>query len=103
MRVRLFSTFTQPQRETVFEHVPGERLCYGIPGNRLVALASRRSHEVEAIGAMRTRYRSHFELSGWLAPRVRGLTRARRQHGFHAMTDALRRRAEEFWAERRQR
>jgi hypothetical protein len=103
MRVRLFSGFTQPQRETVFEHVPCERLCYGIAGNRLGALASRRSHELEAVGAGRTRYRSHFELSGWLGPVVCGLLRPRLEHGFHAMTDALRRRAEGLWADTRTR
>lgn len=96
MRVHVFPAFAQSQRETVLEHVSGERLCYGIAGDRLGALASRRCHAVTAQGAHRSRYRSHFVLSGFLAPVVRGLLGARLARGFHAMTAALARRAEQL-------
>ena len=93
MNVRLFPGLTQKQRETILEHVPGKRMCYGIPGMALGALSSRRSHEVYPLDPGRTRYDSHFELSGWFAPVVRMLMGARLQAGFEAMTEALARRA----------
>jgi hypothetical protein len=89
MRVRIFRFFVQPQRETIFEHVPGRRLRYGLAPLPLGALASDRCHEVESLGPDRTRYRSHFELRGWLAPLVRWLLGARLARGFGAMSDAL--------------
>jgi hypothetical protein len=94
MRVRIFSFFVQPQRETIFEHVAGRRLRYGLAPLPLGALASDRSHEVEPLGPGRARYVSHFELRGWLAPLVRALLGARLAHGFAAMSDAIAVRAE---------
>jgi len=94
MRVHVFRSFAQPQRETIFEHVPGRRLCYGVPARPLGALASRRCHEVEAQGPTRTRYASRFELSGWMAPVVQLLLGRRLAAGFAAMSEALRGRAE---------
>jgi hypothetical protein len=94
MRVRLFSWFAQTQRETVVEHVPGRRLCYGLDGGATGAIVSRRCHEVEAIGTSRTRYRSHFALSGWLAGLVRLLLGARLRRGFASMSAAIQVRAE---------
>jgi hypothetical protein len=94
MRVRVFPFFAQPQREQVFVHVPGRRLCYGLPRQPLGALASRRCHEVEPLAASRSRYLSRFELSGWLAPVVRGLLGGRLRAGFTAMSAAIAARAE---------
>jgi len=94
MRVRLFARFAQPQREWILEHERGRRLCYGLRPSRLGALASRRSHEVASAGPERSRYVSHFELSGWLAPLVRWLLGARLQAGFGAMSAAIQARAE---------
>jgi hypothetical protein len=95
MRVRLFRWFAQPQREQIVEHERGRRLCYGLPPSRLGALVSRRSHEVVASGTAHTRYVSHFELSGWLAPLVALLLGRRLRAGFGAMSAALKARAEE--------
>ncbi len=94
MRVRLFASFAQPQREQILEHERGHRLCYGLPPTRLGALVSRRSHEVTALGPARTRYVSHFELAGWLAPLVSLLLGRRLRAGFTAMSNALKARAE---------
>ncbi|MCW5890327.1 MAG: SRPBCC domain-containing protein [bacterium] len=94
MRVRVFRAFAQPQRELVLEHVAGTRLCYGVAPDRLGALASRRCHHVEPLPDGRARYRSHFVLSGWLAPLVQTLLGRRLAAGFQAMTAALARRAE---------
>jgi hypothetical protein len=94
MRVRIFSAFAQPQRETVFEHVAGRRLRYGLAPLPFGALASDRSHEVEPLGPGRARYVSHFELRGWLSPLVRTLLGARLARGFGAMSDAIAVRAE---------
>lgn len=98
MRVHVFPAFAQPQTETVLEHVPGARLCYGIAPSRFGVLTSRRCHDVEALDAGRSRYRSHFVLSGVLEPVVRGLLGARLAAGFHAMTVAVGRRAERLAA-----
>jgi len=99
MRVRVFESFAQTQRETVFEHVPGERLCYGLAGDALGALASRRSHEVRARDDRSALYRSHFELSGWLAPLVRTLLGRKLERGFHDMTVAVGSRAQALASE----
>jgi hypothetical protein len=98
MRVVLFRGFPQGQRETIFEHRPGERLCYGLDGGALGAIVSRRSHELQVLAPGRTRYRSHFELSGWLAPVVGGLLGGRLQRGFGLMTAGIRQRAEQLGA-----
>ncbi len=100
MRVRLFPWFAQAQHETVFDHVPGKRFCYGLDGGALGAIISRRCHELQALGPGSTRYRSHFELSGWLAAVVGLLLGGRLRHGFDAMTSAVKRRAEELRARR---
>jgi hypothetical protein len=96
MRVVLFRGFARAQRETIFEHIPGERLCYGLDGGSLGAIRSRRCHELQVSAPGRTRYRSHFELSGWLAPVVRGLLGSRLQRGFRSMTAGICHRAEHF-------
>jgi uncharacterized protein YndB with AHSA1/START domain len=100
MRVRLFPWFVQSQTETVFEHRPNEELCYGLDGKPVGAVVSRRCHLVTAISPGRARYRSQFELSGWLSPLVAMLLGARLRHGFTSMTDALVARAEALAADR---
>jgi uncharacterized protein YndB with AHSA1/START domain len=94
MRVRVFPFFAQPQHETILEHEPGRRLCYGLPRRGSGALVSRRCHEVEAQGAARTRYVSRFELEGWMEPVVRRLLGGRLAEGFAAMSAAIGQRAE---------
>ena len=94
MRVRVFPGFAQPQTETIFAHVPGRFLSYGVAPMPLGMLASTRSHEVTALGADRTRYDSRFELRGWLAPIVRTLLAGRLAHGFAAMSNAIKTRSE---------
>jgi hypothetical protein len=89
MRVHVFAAFAQTQRETVLEHVPGTRLCYGIAGAALGSLKSRRCHDVEALEDGRTRYRSRFALDGWMAPMVGALLGARLERGFAAMSAAV--------------
>lgn len=101
MRVQIFESFVQPQRETILEHVPGERLCYGLAPRPFGALASRRSHEVSAQGETESRYHSHFLLEGWLSPVTELLLGSRLDRGFRAMTRALVARAE-LLAEERQ-
>jgi hypothetical protein len=96
MRVRLFPRFVQPQRETIFEHVPQQRLSYGVAGAPLNALRSLRRHEVSPEGSRCTHYCSHFELAGWLAPLTRMLLGRRLEHGFGAAAQALKERAEQI-------
>jgi hypothetical protein len=96
MRVRLVGSFVQSQREFIFEHEPGRTLAYGVAPMALGLMASRRSHEVTPVDEGRSRYRSHFELSGRLAPVIRGLLGGRLQAGFHGMTQGIATRAEEL-------
>jgi hypothetical protein len=98
MRVRLVPWLVQPQRETVFAHEPGRRICYGVDGGTLNAIASRRCHEVTLLGDGHARYVSRFALSGWLAPVVRALFGSRLEQGFHAMSVGIRDRAERLAA-----
>lgn len=100
MRVRVVPFVAQPQSETIFEHVPGRLLSYGLAGLPLGALASRRSHEVESLSSDRSRYVSRFELRGWLAPLVRALLGGRLTTGFTGMSHALVARAESLHAAR---
>jgi hypothetical protein len=101
MRVRVLPWIAQPQRETVFEHVPGHLLRYGIAPAGLGALASSRTHEVTALAPERARYESRFVLEGWLAPVVAALLGRRLAAGFAAMSDAIRTRAEVLHAGRK--
>lgn len=94
MRVRVLPFFAQPQRETVLECLPQQRLCYGVEGVPLNALRSLRYHELRPDGPERTHYCSHFELDGWLAPVTRTLLGRRLERGFDAATQALKERAE---------
>lgn len=101
MRVRLFGSFAQPQRETILAHEAGRRLCYGLPRSLFGALASERCHIVESLGPELTHYESRFELRGRLSPVVQALLGKRLALGFGSMTDALVRRAEELGRSRR--
>ena len=103
MRVRLVPPLVQPQRETILECVPEQRLVYGLDGS---GIRSRRTHELASAspvdrdransGETATRYRSHFRLEGRLEPLTRRLLGRRLTMGFEAMTRALALRAEEL-------
>lgn len=95
MKVRLLA-FAQPQTETILDHVPGQRLCYGLHDAWPHALSSRRCHEVLPSGNGGTRYRSTFRLSGWLAGFVRLLLGGRLRAGFAGMSNGIRQRAEQL-------
>lgn len=99
MKVKLMAK-PQPQREWVKEYVEGKRFAYSMKPAPLGALASFRSHDVEAIDATRTRYRSYFHLQGWIKPLVVGLLGSRLEAGFAGMTAGIQRRAEELWIHR---
>lgn len=102
MRVKLMA-LPQRQVEWMLEHVPGKRFAYQMkpfPGG---ALRSLRSHDVESLGADRTRYRSYFKLEGWMMPLVRALMGGRIEVGMRGMWEALQKRSEQLWAQRRNR
>lgn len=101
LRVRIFS-IPQPQREWIHEHVPGRRFAYHMAPVPLGTLSSLRSHEVEAAGGG-TRYHSHFELNGWMAPVVKFLLGSRLEKGFAGMTEGIQKRAQALWAQRQNR
>jgi len=96
MRVRVFRSFAQPQREIVVEHDPGRRFCYGLSGVPFEAIRSRRCHDVRATGPRSSEYCSRFELSGRLSPIVSSLLGTRLRRGFHEMTEAIRVRSQQL-------
>lgn len=102
MKVKLMAK-PQPQREWVKEYVEGRRFAYSMKPAPLGALSSFRSHDVEAIDAMSTRYRSYFHLQGWIKPLVVGLLGSRLEAGFAGMTAGIQRRAEALAIERQAR
>lgn len=99
LKVKLLKV-PQPQREWVNECVPGRRFAYNMKPFPAGALSSLRSHDIEAVGADRCRYRSYFQLKGWLTPVVTGIFRDAFVRGFGGMTDGIKARAEQLWQQR---
>lgn len=96
MKVKLLGK-PQAQREWMKSYEEGRGFSYSMKPVPLGALSSLRSHEIQALGPARTRYRSYFRLQGWLKPLVLGLFGAKLQAGFAGMTEALGSRAETLW------
>lgn len=88
----------RPQQviEVMREFVPGRRFAYSMKPAPMGALSSLRSHDVEPLGPGRARYRSYFQLKGWLMPLVRALLGRKLEHGFGGMTTAVARRSEQL-------
>lgn len=88
----------RPQRqvEEIVEVTPGKGFSYRMKPLPLGALRSLRSHRIEALGAGRSRYHSHFELRGWLLPLVLSMFRDALERGFAGMTEGVGRRAEQL-------
>jgi uncharacterized protein YndB with AHSA1/START domain len=101
MRVKLLGP-PQRQVEWMNEHVPGQRFAYNMKPFPLGALRSLRSHDVTAAGPNRTRYRSYFQLDGWMMPLVRGLFGSAIERGMTGMWEGVQRRSEQLWAQRQQ-
>lgn len=100
MQVKLLAK-PQFQREWMLEYVEGKRFAYRmkpVPGG---ALSSFRSHDVEAIDAQRTRYRSYFHLKGWMRFVVLALFKRKLEAGFAGMTEGIKRRAEALHGQRK--
>jgi uncharacterized protein YndB with AHSA1/START domain len=89
MRVRGLAPWTLTQRESILEHEPGRRLCYGLAGAFGGGISSERCHAVSEHGPAHAEYTSTFLLRGPLAPVVEALLGRRLARGFQAMTDAL--------------
>lgn len=90
----------QKANEVMLENVPGRRLSYRMKPFPAGALSSMRSHELESPAAARSRYLSHFELKGWMMPLVRGLMGRHLENAFTDMTNGIKQRAEQLWAQR---
>lgn len=99
MRVKLMA-WPQRQVEWMLEHVPGKSFAYQMKPFPLGALRSRRSHEVTALAADRTRYRSYFQLEGWMMPLVRAIVGGRIEVGMRGMWEGVQARSEQLWAQR---
>ena len=99
MKVKLMAK-PQAQREWVTEFVPGSRFAYRMKPVPAGALSSARSHDVRPLNPARTQYRSFFRLQGWLQPLVTGLLGRKIEAGFEGMSEGIRRRSEQLWAQR---
>lgn len=99
MKVMLGSKL-QAANEVMLEFVPKTRFAYRMKPVPPGALSSFRSHDLESLGANRSRYHSHFELKGWMMPLVRALMGRHLDAGFAGMTNGIQRRAEQLWAQR---
>ncbi|WP_433683524.1 SRPBCC family protein [Nocardia sp. CA-119907] len=94
MLVALSGSGPRRQREWMVSHTPGTEFSYSMKPVPLGTLHSLRSHKVTPLGPDRTRYESHFELSGWLHPLVIALLGKNLRRGFAGMTEGIQRRAE---------
>lgn len=93
MRVRLGKGI-QKANEIIEQVEEGRGFSYHMKPPPLGALRSRRSHDIEPLDENRCRYRSHFELDGWLSPLVIFLMRDKLQAGFDGMSHGIKARAE---------
>lgn len=94
MKVKLLS-FTINQNETMWDCREEELIDYRtkLP---LKMLSSVRQHRLEVIDDSTTRYRSLFELKGWLSPIVRFFLGKQLRRGFADMTKGIVCRSEEL-------
>ncbi|MFE3226467.1 SRPBCC family protein [Nocardia sp. NPDC059228] len=100
MKVRLVGPKPKQQREFIRSHTPGKEFSYNMKPAPLGLLSSERSHTLTSLEDGRTRYFSHFQLNGPLAPVVAGLLGGALTTGFEGMTDAVKTRAEALKAVR---
>ena len=99
MTVKLMAK-PQTQVEVMLEYLEGKRFAYCMkPVSGM--LSSYRAHDVEPLGAERTRYRSTFHLKQWFRVVVLTLFQKKLEAGFAGMTDAVKQRAEMLWAQRK--
>lgn len=94
MRVRQLAPVPIPMRERIHTVVPGREFGYAMKPLPFGALRSNRTHTLTPLTGDRTRYASHFELAGWLAPLVGLLFGRGFRRGFPGMTAAVEREAE---------
>lgn len=97
MEVKLLGP-VQRQVEVILEVEEGKGFSYCMKPFPLGALSSVRSHSIKDLGDGRCHYSSHFELSGWLMPLIRGLMRNPLERGFGGMSKAVKQRAESLAA-----
>ncbi|NUS91427.1 MAG: SRPBCC domain-containing protein [Nocardia sp.] len=94
MTVRQLAPGPIRMREWIRSVTPGQEFTYSMKPIPLGALRSKRAHTVTPLSDDRTRYESHFELDGWLAPLVGLLFGRGFRRGFPGMTTAAGREAE---------
>ena len=80
--------------EYITEHVPGERICWGMTMGPRFVLAAKRRQILTPEGANRTRYLTDDTISGLLTPIVMMFWGEAMQRGFDGVAAALKKRAE---------
>jgi uncharacterized protein YndB with AHSA1/START domain len=97
MRVKLGKR-TSRQVEEMLSFDEGRGFSYRMRPLPFGALSSLRVQRIEALDDGRCEYHTHFELQGWLMPLVRKLLGRQLDVGFSGMTQGLKRRSEQVWA-----
>ncbi|QLY28025.1 SRPBCC domain-containing protein [Nocardia huaxiensis] len=98
MQVVLIGSTPRAQREYIRSCTPGHEFSYSMKPAPLGLLRSHRSHTITDLGDGRTRYESHFQLEGPVAPIVGGLLGSALRRGFGGMTAGVKQRAEALHA-----
>ena len=96
LHTRLRSTQLAHRVETVTEHVPGERICWGMKMGARFVLAAERRQILTSLDAARTRYLTDDTLTGLLTPIVMAFWGEAMQRGFDDVAAALKKRAESW-------
>jgi hypothetical protein len=94
LHTRLRSERLAHRVETVTEHVPGERICWGMTMGPRFVLAAERRQILTPIDVDRTRYLTDDTLTGMLTPIVTTFWGEAMQRGFDDVAEALKKRAE---------
>jgi len=80
--------------EYVTEHVPGERICWGMTMGTRMALEAERRQVLTPQGPTRTRYLTDDTITGLLTPIVMAFWGEAMQRGFDGVAAALKKRSE---------
>jgi hypothetical protein len=94
LHTRLRSERLAHRVETVTEHVPGERVCWGMTLGARFVLAAERRQILTPLELDRTRYLTDDRISGMLTPIVMAFWGEAMQRGFDDVAAALKKRAE---------
>jgi hypothetical protein len=98
-RAYLFPYFLTTLNETIYEHVPGRKLRYGLP-MPFGAVDGGRCHTISRMDSGKTHYECVYEITGWLSAVVGFVLGRQLERGFALMADCIKERASCLAAQR---